>query len=202
MGEQKIEDVVENETENEQAEPDYGEVVDSPKPIVQASSDADVGVPVVKLGEGDKPTTREIVDNANKAISDIESGSNIDIGMVQKRCDPNMKHLMELQHKMIEEDYQNYREQQRREFIELVNRTNKAMEHSLSNAEEVGGTPLMSELIERTNSNAWLDASPLRLRHVDGGEGDENVVELFDSATNKVIHSLRFPKADSRRTKK
>lgn len=202
MGEQKVKDVVETDTESEQAEPDYGEVVDSPKPMVKTPSDADVGVPVVEVGESDKPTTQEILDNAGEAITDIESGRNIDIHMVQTMCDPNMRRLMELRSELHQKSYESFREEERLKLTAIVDRSNKAMEHSLNNAEQVGGVKLMAELIERTNSNAWLDGSPLRLRQVENGEGDENVVELVDSATNKVIHSMRFPKADSRRAKK
>lgn len=199
LDEQKTKEIAED-NEDERGEPDYGDLLESPKPVGTGS---DAGVPEFKVGEpSDKPTTKEIVDNAKKAIEDIESGRNIDVLQVQTMCDPNMRRQMELHWEAIRKLDENFREQERREFTELVNRSNKAMEQSLSNAEQVGGTPLMSELIERTNSNAWLDASPLRLRHVENGEGDENVVELFDSVTNRVIHSLRFPKADSRRTKK
>jgi hypothetical protein len=65
---------------------------------------------------------------------------------------------------------------------------------SITNAEEVGQSDLVNEIMETTNSNLWLDGSLFRIRRVtpESGHPAERHFEVYNKNTGEVEQSINF----------
>lgn len=155
-------------------------------------TDKDLLTPVTITEKNDAAPDKELPKQVQNSIKDIVDGVNKDPGRIDVACNRNIRNLVRVE-KEIDLNPQSQETYDREQVRD-------AMTKSLSNAESVGGQSLLGSLIERTNSELWLNGDGVQLRQ-GSGDADENVIELFDSARNKVIHTIRFPRGDKKSDK-
>lgn len=105
------------------------------------------------------------------AKESILSGENNTADLIRKRCDPNLNKMFDHLDRPVS--------------ISLIN-------HSLLNAEKVGGPGLLTDLLDGVNSDRWLAGNQERIRQNATGHPQERQFDIYNNSTKENIASLHY----------